>query len=135
MRRSILAIDDSKAIRFLLHTVLGKDYQVITAPDACSAMYWLSKKDLPDVIIADPQLPDMQDWELIAEFTTSAIYRDIPLIVLSSLDKNTTAAKCLKYGIADYFTKPFNPIELNETVQRIIGKAAVAQVSNEKKAG
>lgn len=131
MRRSILAIDDSKAIRFLLHTVLGKDYQVVTAPDACSAMYWLSKKDLPDVIIATPQLPDMHDWELIAEFTSSAIYRDIPMIVLSSLDKVTTAAKCLQYGIADYFTKPFNPIELHETVNRIMSKVP-APVSNEK---
>jgi len=129
MKRSILAVEDSKAIRFLLHTVLGKDYQVVTAPDACSAMFWLSKKNLPAVIIADPQLPDMQDWELIAEFTSSAAYRDIPLIVLSSLDKNTTAAKCLKYGIADYFTKPFNPIELNETVHRIINKGAAASVS------
>ena len=132
MRRCILAIDDSKAIRFLLHTVLGKEYQVVTAPDACSAMYWLSKKNLPDVIIADPQLSDMQDWELIGEFTSSAIYRDIPLIVLSSLDKDTTAAKCLKYGITDYFTKPFNPLELNETVHRVMNKLVASAVTNEK---
>jgi len=124
MRRSILAIDDSKAIRFLLHTVLGKDHQVVTAPDACSAMFWLAKKDLPDLIIVDPQLPDVQNWELIAEFSSSAIYRDIPLIVLSSLDKDTTAAKCLQYGIAEYFTKPFDPLELNETVKKVMSRVA-----------
>jgi len=124
MRRSILAIDDSKAIRFLLHTVLGKDHQVVTAPDACSAMFWLAKKDLPDLIIVDPQLPDVQNWELIAEFSSSAIYRDIPLIVLSSLDKDTTAAKCLQYDIAEYFTKPFNPLELNETVKKVMSRVA-----------
>jgi CheY-like chemotaxis protein len=130
MRRCILAIDDSKAIRFLLHTVLGKDYQVITAPDACSAMFWLAKKNLPDLIIADPQLPDVRDWELIADFSTSAIYRDIPLIVLSSLDKDVTAAKCLKYGITDHYTKPFNPLELSETVQKLMSR--VASKLNEK---
>ena len=128
MKRSILAVDDSKAIRYLLHTVLGNNYQVITAPDASSAMFWLSKKNLPGLIIADPQLPDMQDWELIAEFSSSAIYRDIPMIVLSSLDKNAVAAKCLKYGIADYFTKPFNPLDLNETVNRVMSKTAFTQV-------
>ena len=122
MKRCILAIDDSKAIRFLLHTVLGKDYQVVTAPDACSAMFWLAKKNLPDLIIADPQLPDVQDWELIAEFSSSAIYRDIPMVILSSLDKEITAAKCLKYGISDFYTKPFNPLELNETVQKIMSR-------------
>ncbi|OQP67732.1 hypothetical protein A4R26_11785 [Niastella populi] len=124
MKRCILAIDDSKAIRFLLHTVLGKEYQVITAPDACSAMFWLSKKNLPDLIIVDPQLPDVQDWELIEEFSSSALYRDIPLVVLSSLDKEVTAAKCLKYGISDFYTKPFNPLELNETVQKVMSRVA-----------
>jgi DNA-binding response OmpR family regulator len=122
MKRCILAIDDSKAIRFLLHTVLGKDYQVVTAPDACSAMFWLAKKNLPDLIIVDPQLPDVQDWELIEEFSSSAIYRDVPMVVLSSLDKEITAAKCLKYGISDFYTKPFNPLELNETVQKIMSR-------------
>ena len=122
MKRCILAIDDSKAIRFLLHTVLGKDYQVVTAPDACSAMFWLAKKNLPDLIIVDPQLPDVQDWELIEEFSSSAIYRDIPMVVLSSLDKEITAAKCLKYSISDFYTKPFNPLELNETVQKIMSR-------------
>ena len=122
MKRCILAIDDSKAIRFLLHTVLGKEYQVVTAPDACSAMFWLAKKNLPDLIIVDPQLPDVQDWELIEEFSSSALYRDIPLVVLSSLDKEVTAAKCLKYGISDFYTKPFNPLELNETIQKVMSR-------------
>lgn len=129
MKRSILAIDDSKAMRYVLQTVLGKDYQVVTAPDGCSAMYWLSQKHLPDLIIADPQLPDLQDWELIDEFTSSGIYRDIPLIVLSSLDKHITAANCLKYGITEYFQKPFNPFALTEAVHRILNKTSVTTVS------
>lgn len=135
MRRVILAIDDSKAIRFLLHTVLGKNYQVVTAPDACSAMFWLAKKNLPDLIIVDPQLADVQDWELIAEFTSSAIYRDIPVIVLSSLDKDATAAQCFKYGIADYYTKPFNPLEVSETVHKIMNRVAPVLKVSEAKAG
>jgi len=119
MKKQILAIDDSKAIRFLLQTVLGKDYQVITAPDGCSAMYWLSKKNLPDLIIADAQLPDMENWELIEQLSISGLYRDIPMIVLSSLNKNETKAKCMQYGVAEHFTKPFNPIDLQEAVNKI----------------
>ena len=119
MKKQILAIDDSKAIRFLLQTVLGKDYQVITAPDGCSAMYWLSKKNLPDLIIIDAQLPDMDNWELIEQLSISGLYRDIPMIVLSSLNKNETKAKCIQYGVAEHFTKPFNPIDLQEAVNKI----------------
>jgi two-component system, chemotaxis family, chemotaxis protein CheY len=119
MKKQILAIDDSKAIRFLLQTVLGKDYQVITAPDGCSAMYWLSKKNLPDLIIIDAQLPDMDNWELVEQLSISGLYRDIPMIVLSSLNKNETKAKCMQYGVSEHFTKPFNPIDLQEAVNKI----------------
>ncbi len=71
MKKHILAVDDSKAIRFLLQTVLGKDYQVVTVPDGYSAMYYLSNRTQPDLIIADPQLPDLEDWELIKQLSIS----------------------------------------------------------------
>src|SRR3954469_4188496 len=100
MKKKILAIDDSQAIRFLLQTVLGKDYQVVTAPDACTAMFWLSKRNIPDLIITDPQLPDMKDWELIEELSTSVLYRNIPLMVISSLNREETKLNCEKFSIA-----------------------------------
>ena len=125
MKKQILAIDDSKAIRFLLQTVLGKDYQVITAPDGCSAMYWLSKKNLPDLIITDAQLPDMENWELVEQLSISGLYRNIPMIVLSSMDKEETNSKCLQYGIKKHFSKPFNPIDLLEAVHKISASKGV----------
>jgi two-component system, chemotaxis family, chemotaxis protein CheY len=120
MKKRILAIDDSKAIRFLLQTLLSKNYQVITAADGCSAITWLSQNDLPDLIIADPQLPDMQNWELIEQLATSGIYGNIPMIVLSALDKSETATKCSDLNIDGHFNKPFNPIDLMETVHKTI---------------
>ena len=125
MKKKILAIDDSKAIRFLLQTVLGKDFQMVTAPDGGSAMYWLSKNGRPDLIIADPELPDMGNWELIAELTDSILYRDIPLLAISSLDKDQTRIKCAEYGVKEYFMKPFNPLILVETINKLIIDAPV----------
>ena len=130
MKKRILAIDDSKAIRFLLQTLLSKNYQVITAPDGCSAINWLSQNDLPDLIIVDPQLPDMQNWELIEQLSTSGLYGNIPMIVLSALDKSETQAKCLEFGITSYFTKPFNPIDLMEVVTSTINRGQEAAVLN-----
>jgi CheY-like chemotaxis protein len=120
MKKRILAIDDSKAIRFLLQTLFGKTYQIITAADGCSAINWLAQNDLPDLIIADPQLPDMQNWELIEQLSTSGLYGGIPTIVLSALSKSETEEKCLELDIPTYFTKPFNPIDLMDAVQATI---------------
>ena len=119
MKRQLLAIDDSKAIRFLIQTIFGKKYQVITASDGCSAMYWLTKKNLPDLIIADPQLPDMKNWELIEHLRSSGLYKNIPIIVLSNLTKSETNAKAKELGIIQTFVKPFNPVELIKTVDNI----------------
>jgi CheY-like chemotaxis protein len=131
MKRRILAIDDSKAIRYLLHTLLNKNYQVITAADGCSAINWLSQNDLPDLIIADPQLPDMQNWELIEQLATSGLYGSIPIIVLSALDQSETSAKCEELGLARFFTKPFNPINLIDEVHQTIRQMdTVVEMSN-----
>jgi DNA-binding response OmpR family regulator len=127
MKKKILAIDDSKAIRFLLQTVLSEEYQVVSVPDGCSAMYWLSRKNSPDLIIADPQLPDMENWELIHQLSTSGLYGNIPIITLSGLDKSETDLKCLSFGIEKYFLKPFNPVELLLAVNDVLSR----KLSNE----
>ena len=120
MKKRILAIDDSKAIRFLLQTLFSKNYQVITAADGCSAINWLSQNDLPDLIIADAQIADMPNWELIDQLSTSGMYGGIPIVVLSALGYEETKKKCEALGIASFYTKPFNPIELMEQVNNVI---------------
>jgi len=112
MKKQILVIDDSKAIRFLLQTVLNKKYNVVAMPDGYSAMHWLSRKNFPDMIIADPQLPDMENWELIQQLSLNGIYNAIPMMVLSGMDKTETEANCAKYSVSGFFMKPFNPLDL-----------------------
>ena len=116
MKKRILAIDNSKAMRFLLRTVFSKNYQVVTAADGWSAINWLTKRNLPELIVVDPNLPDMKDWELIEYLTASGLYGNIPIMVLSALDKKEIQQKCKEFGVRQYFTKPFNPIELVKSV-------------------
>jgi CheY-like chemotaxis protein len=120
MKKHILAIDDSKAIRFLLQTVLGKDYHIVTVPDGYAAMYYLSHRSQPDLIIADPQLPDMENWELIQQLSSSGMYGNIPVMVLSGLDFEETTAKCMEYGVVSHFLKPFNPVELMAAIRQLV---------------
>jgi CheY-like chemotaxis protein len=127
MKKQILAIDDSKAIRFLLQTVLGKEYQVVSVPDGYSAMYYLSHRAHPDMIIADPQLPDMEDWELIHQLSSSGLYGDIPVVVLSALDARGTELKCREYGVAKYYMKPFNPVDLLVDISGLMNSRPMGQ--------
>src|SRR5688500_20389238 len=103
MKHIILAVDDSKAMRYLLQTVLGKKYQVVTASDAASAMYWLSQKNFPNVILANAQLRDTADWEFVEYLKSSFLYNDIPTIILSSLEKKEVEQKCAQYNVEQIF--------------------------------
>ncbi len=120
MRKHILAIDDSKPIRFLLQTIFRKNYKVTTVPDGYSAMYFLQHSDIPDLIIADAELPDMKKWEFIEHLNTSSLYGNIPVMVFSTLGEEETKINCMRLGVMAYFMKPFNPVHLMETADKVL---------------
>lgn len=122
--KKILIIDDSKPIRYLLDTIISKYYQVITASDGYEAMYWLSQGNRPDVIISDLQMPNINGWDLVKNLTSSAVYGNIPIIILSGSSSDEITQKCEEYGVADFLVKPFNPSRLLEAIKKALDKKA-----------
>lgn len=128
MKKEILVVESSKAIRFLLHTILGKHYNVVSVEDGTAAMFYLRKGSRPDLIIADPELPDMQAWELIRHLSLSPLYNHIPLVVISSADESQLRANAMKHSVAEYFTKPFNPLKIVEAVDTLMLGSTVNKI-------
>ncbi len=120
MKKKVLVTDNSRAIRFLIQTVLEKRFEVSTAQDAASAMYWMSNKSRPDLLIIDPQLPDTENWEILEQMRTGSFYKKIPIIVITSLPKGEVIKKCAELGVAQFFYKPFDPLLLLETVESLM---------------
>jgi DNA-binding NtrC family response regulator len=121
MKQTVVVINDSKAIRFLLQTILSRKYNVISFSDTCSIMQWLIRKNTPDLIIADPQLPDSENWELISNLHNSGLYGSIPVIVLSNISEEEVIVKSAEYSnVVKSFSQPFNPLELLEVVENIV---------------
>jgi CheY-like chemotaxis protein len=120
MRKEILVIDDSKAIRFMLHTILRKHYKVTSVADGVSAMYCLRKNQAPDLIIMNPELIDFPNWELVRYLQGSHLYASIPVIAISNLPEDETRANAIKYGVVELFQKPFNPLRLLEAVDNLL---------------
>ncbi|MDX5321324.1 MAG: response regulator transcription factor [Bacteroidota bacterium] len=119
MEKTLLAVDDEKSILMILDFVFGKKYKVVQKTNGEEAMEWLQKGNMPDVIVADMNMPEMNGFEFILQIRSSGLYRDVPLIMLSGNENTADKIKCLNAGADDYLVKPFNPEELEARINNI----------------
>ena len=117
--KKILAIDDEKAIRLILETSLKHKYNVTTKNDGEEGYYWMIKeKTIPDLIICDIQMPNLDGYEFLKRVRNSGFFGDIPIIMLSGEEQSKERVKCYQLKAQDYLTKPFNPGELIELIEK-----------------
>lgn len=119
MKKKLLVIDDERTIRVLLENFL-KEYVVITKNDGLEGLSWLQEGNMPDLIVADIQMPNLDGYEFVKQLRASGYFKDIPLIVLSGIESTAEKVKCLKLGANDYLVKPFNPEELALRIELLI---------------
>jgi DNA-binding response OmpR family regulator len=122
----ILVVDDKQTLSDLLAQFLGQKHKVTTKKNGLEALEWLQLGDIPDLIISDLEMPELDGYGLISKVRSSGYFSDIPIIVLSCRDSSADRIKCLKLGANDYMVKPFNPEELSMRIDNILEKKAVS---------
>jgi DNA-binding response OmpR family regulator len=121
----ILVVDDKKTLSDLLAQFLGQKHHVVTKANGLEAIQWLQEGDIPDLIISDLEMPELDGYELISKVRSSGFFSDIPIMVLSCRDSSADRIKCLKLGANDFMVKPFNPEELSIRIDNILESRAV----------
>lgn len=119
-RYSVLHIDDDSFIRRIIHQVLSDEYELTSSVNGVEAMTWLEKGNIPDIIVTDLGMPLLSGQEVISLVRSSSLYRNVPIIVLSSLDDTALKVKCLDQGADDFLAKPFNPLELKSRIKALL---------------
>jgi two-component system, OmpR family, KDP operon response regulator KdpE len=105
----VLVVDDEPPIRKLLRTGLAAHgYRVLEAPNGKAALEQLEA--MPNLIILDLGLPDMQGHELLKMIRSRN--DSVPIVILSSRDDEAGKVQALDLGADDYVTKPFGMDEL-----------------------
>ncbi len=115
-------MDDEMSIRMLLENFLSKTYNVLTAKDGLEGLEYLEQGTLPDLIVADIQMPNLDGYEFIQNVRASGFFKNIPVIMLSGIESSTERVKCLKLGADDYLVKPFNPEELAIRIENLLAR-------------
>lgn len=116
-RVSVLIIEDEKSICDFISKILGtNDYKVTSAPTGKEGLEVLTSL-MPDIILLDLGLPDMDGLEIIRN---TRKWSSIPIIVISARTQEKEKVLALDAGADDYITKPFGTEELLARIRTAI---------------
>lgn len=107
-RCTVLAADDSKTIRHLIRTILGKDYDLLMAGDGQEALT-IAQETRPDLILLDVIMPGMDGYAVCKALKADPMTADIPVLFLTALSGDMDEAAALTGGAADFIIKPISP--------------------------
>lgn len=105
---TILAVDDSPENLDLIKNILEPHYTVKVAVHGELALH-IAASQLPDLILMDVMLGDMDGYEICRQLKSSDNTRNIPIIFLTAKHSEADEVYGLKIGGSDYITKPFSP--------------------------
>ncbi|WP_315085077.1 response regulator [Bacteroides heparinolyticus] len=118
--KKILLVDDKATIGKILSVYLEKEYDFTYVEDPLKAIEWLHEGNEPALIISDIRMPHMSGDEFLHYLKSNELFKQIPVIMLSSEDSSSNRIKLLEDGAADYILKPFNPMELKVRIKKFI---------------
>ena len=111
-----LVVDDNEMNRDLLTRRLEREgCGSAQAASGAEALKLLSKGGF-DVVLLDVLMPGLDGYEVLRRIKATPSLRDLPVIMISSLDEMSSVVRCIEMGAEDYLPKPFDPVLLRARV-------------------
>jgi CheY-like chemotaxis protein len=122
MNRKIMIVDDNPDLIYMVKKRLEKmpdAYGVIGAHSAMECFELLKNGELPDLILLDIMMPEINGWDLFTKLKETPAWRKIPIVFLTA--KTDPYSKGFgKVSAHDYVCKPFEIGELKEKIDKIL---------------
>lgn len=124
MKKTVLAIDDSRTIRDLLcHTLEGAGFDCVSAVDGRDGVNkFLEIK--PDAVITDINMPVLDGFGVIDELRGDDISTKIPILVLTTESSTEMKQRAQRSGATGWIVKPFDDTSLISVMRRVTGQVA-----------
>ena len=106
-RYKVVLVDDNAATLSQGKSMLQAFYRVYTVQSA-KTLFENLERDIPDLILLDVEMPDMNGFEAIEKLKSDDRYKHIPVIFLTSKSDEESERKGFSLGAVDYITKPFS---------------------------
>lgn len=116
---NILVIDDDKISLKMARKILEEFFQVTCLENGKDALAYI-QNHIPDLILLDIHMPEMDGFELLHNIKNTQATKDIPVIFLSADNDSETELNSFKAGVMDFIRKPFIPDIMLERINRIL---------------
>jgi diguanylate cyclase (GGDEF)-like protein len=107
-KQTVLIVDDMASNIEILNGILGNDYNILFAINGSEALD-IAYEQVPDLILLDVVMPDMDGYIVCSYLKAEEKTRDIPVIFVTSMDQEDDESRGLDAGGIDYVTKPLRP--------------------------
>ena len=104
----ILIVDDSATDVQIISELLNSEYRIKVARNGADALAVAEGNPLPDLILLDMIMPDMDGFEVFGKLRQSALTRGVPVVFLTAVHDAEQEVRALNLQAADYITKPYS---------------------------
>ena len=123
----ILIVDDSPTQLIGIQRIVEKlGHQTLTAEDGAAGVA-LALAELPDLILMDVVMPNLNGFQATRTLSRESTTRDIPVVLVTTKDQDTDRMWGMRQGARAYLTKPFSESDLSDVIGRLLGDEAAVQ--------
>ena len=119
----ILIVDDSPSQLMAIQRIVEKlGHEFITAEDGAAGVE-VAKRELPDMILMDVVMPNLNGFQATRTLSRDASTRGIPVVLVTTKDQDTDRMWGMRQGAKAYLTKPFSEDELAGVIQHLLDQS------------
>ncbi|UCG77500.1 MAG: response regulator [Nitrospirota bacterium] len=127
-KKSILIVDDSPTVRRLVELIMSQEgYTVLTAEDGDQGLKIASENN-PSLLLVDFLMPKMNGYQFCKIVRSKDDLKHIPIILITAKGEDVASTFEERFGVIEYFQKPFEPDELVQKVNEVMGRSEVETV-------
>ena len=116
----VLVVEDNAELRIYMYNNLVERYEVRDASNGKEALQIIKDGWMPDMVVTDLMMPQMDGMELIDNLRNDFTTSHIPIVMITAKHEDDTQVKALKYGADGYIAKPFTMELLNARIDSML---------------
>lgn len=116
----VLVVEDNAELKIFIYNSLSDRYEVRDASNGKEALEIISQGWLPDIVITDLMMPNMDGMELTDRLRNDFTTSHIPIVMITAKHEHDTQLKAMKYGADGYIAKPFTMELLTARIENLL---------------